>query len=500
LLKTRFGAARASSLRAYPIIQLLFVATLAVSVGALGRHMDKGFVKTDIAATAPALQQTVQNTVQNIVTSAPAQVIASAGNTVSSAVAPMLAPRAENVTREAELEDGQTFAELLSDSGASDADAASAMNALAKVYDLRHMQAGQSVTLSFTRTPAQETLTGAAFQPEATKEISIARTAQNTFAANVKVIPVIRQRLAAQVEIHSSLYEAGDRAGVPHAIMASLIRIYSHDIDFQRDIHPGDKFEVLYDQPMTAQGKPVGEGDIVYAAMNVGGKLKPIYRVKFSDNSIDYFDEHGTSIRRTLLRTPVAAAHITSGFGMRMHPILGYSKMHKGVDFGAPIGTPIFAAGTGTIEEIGFKNGYGRYIRIRHNGTTLATAYAHMSRFAANMYRGAHVNQGEVIAYVGMSGRATGPHLHFEVHVNGVQVNPMSVNLPTGRTLDGKLMASFKSGQSAIKQEFVSLLAKRPAPSVNAPVATSSGVIHASADAPAYATKSNASCGLRGGC
>jgi murein DD-endopeptidase MepM/ murein hydrolase activator NlpD len=280
--------------------------------------------------------------------------------------------------------------------------------------------------------------------------------------------------------------------------MASLIHIYSHDIDFQRDIHPGDKFEVLYDQPTTTQGKAVGEGDVIYAALTVGGKIHPIYRVTFSDKTVDFFDDRGQSVRRTLLRTPVAAAHITSGFGMRMHPLLGYTKMHKGVDFGASIGTPIFAAGNGTIEVIGFENGYGRYIKIRHNGN-LATAYAHMSRFAANMFQGAHVNQGQVIGYVGMSGRATGPHLHFEVHVNGQQVNPMSVNLPTGRSLDGKLLADFRAGQGKIRQEFSTILAKR-APDAPAPVTGKGPMIQASATTRAFATKPTESCGLRGGC
>jgi murein DD-endopeptidase MepM/ murein hydrolase activator NlpD len=362
---------------------------------------------------------------------------------------------------------------------------------------LRLLRAGQSVSLSFQRTTQQEVLTGATFQPEATKEVSVTRSAQGVYTASVKPIPVTRQRIAALGVIHSSLFEAGDRAGVPHAIMAALIRVYSHDIDFQRDIHSGDRFEVLYDQSRTAQGKAVGEGEIVYAALNVGGKVHPIYRVMFSDRTVDYFDDRGQSIRRAILRTPVAAAHITSGFGMRIHPLLGYSKMHKGVDFGAPIGTPIFAAGTGTIEEIGFKNGYGRYIRIRHNGT-LATAYAHMSRFGDSMHQGSHVSQGEVIGYVGMSGRATGPHLHFEVHVNGVQVNPMSINLPTGRTLDGKLLADFKAGQARIKQDFVSRLPKAT-PDVVAPAASPAtspvkgNVIEASASAPAYATRTSPS-------
>ena len=288
------------------------------------------------------------------------------------------------------------------------------------------------------------------------------------------MIPIIRERLAARGTIHTSVYEAGDRAGVPHAIMAAMIKVYAHDVDFQRDVHSGDSFDILYDQPKTEQGKPVGEGAIIYAAMHIDGEVKPIYRVTFADKTVDYFDAAGRSARRALLRTPVAAAHITSGFGMRMHPLLGYSKMHKGVDFGAPIGTPIFAAGSGVIEEIGMKSGFGRYISIRHAGG-LETAYGHMSRFNPHLYPGAHVNQGEVIAYVGMSGRSTGPHLHFEVHMSGNQINPLSVKMPVGRVLEGAQLAQFKSGQAHIHDEYAGLLdSKKPASlvkvSANVPV------------------------------
>lgn len=363
----------------------------------------------------------------------------------------------QSITREAELESGTTFAGMLADQGVPRAEAMAAMNALAKAYDLRKLKAGQEVTLFFARSGAREVLTGVVFQPDDTKEVSIARAQDGAFAAEAKAIPVTRHRMAAAGEIRSSLYEAGDRMNVPRAVMASLNRIYAHDIDFQRDIHPGDRFEVLYDQPLTSKGRAVGEGTVIYAALRVGGKNKPIYRVAFNDGTVDYFDEKGQSARRALLRTPVAAARVTSGYGMRMHPILGYSTMHKGVDFGAPTGTPIFAAGSGVIDEIGFKNGYGRYIRVRHNGT-LTTAYAHMSRFNANLSRGAPVKQGDVIGYVGMSGRATGPHLHFEVTQRGAQVNPLSINLPTGRTLEGKQLVEFKRGQSKIRQEMSSIL------------------------------------------
>ena len=452
MLKTRFASARANSLRASSITPLLLTALLALCFGAAGHHAHKD----DAPVAAGAAPQTVMQQIRGAVQSTPG--LASAGSAVTAAIAP--APL--HATREAELEEGQTFAEMLTDQGVDEGEALAASNALSKVYDMRRLRAGQDFTLSFDRTDTKETLTTATFQPEDTKEISLSRAANGAFNAHVSLIPITRHRVAAAGQIRTTLYEAGDRAGVSHALMASLIRIYSHSIDFQRDVRPGDRFEVLFDQSKTAKGKPVGDSTIVYAMFNVGGKNHTLYRVTFNDGTADYFDERGQSVRRSLLRTPVAAAHITSGYGMRVHPLLGYSKMHKGVDFGAPTGTPIFAAGSGTIDEIGFKNGYGRYIRIRHNGT-METAYAHMSRFASSLYRGSRVNQGEVIGYVGMSGRATGPHLHFEVHVNGQQVNPMSVNaMPTGRTLDAKMMTIFKDGQGKIRQEFNSLLASRP--------------------------------------
>ncbi len=457
----RFALARASTLRPQQMTPMLVAGILALTFGLAGHH-SKPVKKTEMVS-APVISS---------VTTAPHQAVqgGALGAAVSRAMtegrealgdtgaqaASAIEGKPESATLVAEVDDGQTFADVLMDAGVPDAQAASLMNTLSQSYDLRGLKAGQDITLSFLRSSQADTFNGAVFQPDATTEVRLVKAPNGTFSAEVHKIPVTRQRMAGKAEIHSTLYEAADRAGVPHAVMAQLIKIYAHDVDFQRDLHRGDSFEVLYDQAMTAQGKAVGEGTILYAALKVAGKVRPIYRVTFADKTSDYFDEQGHSTRRTLLRTPVAAAHITSGFGMRMHPLLGYSKMHKGVDFGAPIGTPIFAAGSGTVDEIGFKNGYGRYIRIRHNGK-LSTAYAHMSRFNAHLYRGANVGQGEVIGYVGMSGRATGPHLHFEVMANGAQVNPMSVNMPTGRVLEGKLLADFRQGQSKIRQEFSQL-------------------------------------------
>lgn len=494
LLKKRFGFARASSLQNHSISQLLLAGTLALGLGAYGHHLHHVAPAADpaniiITTAAPHVAPVLKETARNVEQSEPAKVFAEARSAVAAAVRPALTviePRPQAVTREAELGSGQSFAGFLADAGMGQVDALAAASALGKIYDLRRLQAGQNVDLTFNRLDNHETIEKIAFQPEATREITIARNAAGGFTADSKLLPIVKQRFAAEAQINSSLYDAGAHAGVPYPVMASLMRIYSHVIDFQRDIHPGDGFKVLYDQPMTVKGSPVGEGQIVYAALIINGKEKPVYRVTFSDGTVDYFDEKGISIRRVLMRTPVAAAHITSGFGMRIHPILGYSKMHQGVDFGAPMGAPIFAAGGGTIVEIGFKGGYGRYIRIHHNNT-LETVYAHMSRYAANMYRGAHVEQGQVIGYVGMSGRATGPHLHYEVHVNYKPVNPMSVNLPTGRVLEGGLLSQFKQGESKIKKEFANLV-------------VNNSITPASADAPAFGRDSAVSCGLRGGC
>jgi murein DD-endopeptidase MepM/ murein hydrolase activator NlpD len=440
------------------------------------------------STASPATVAKADLAVHDLINSAPVQAMENAGNAVVAAVRPAVTPKPEIVTRDIEIERGVTFSDLLIDADVPDADALAAASALDKVYDLRLLKSGQDVALSFTRIGNEESLSSITFQPEATKEVTVARNTQGNFIADLRLVPVTRQHFAARAEIHSSLYEAGEAAHVPHALMASFIRIYSHEIDFQRDIRPGDRFEILYDQPVTQSGTPAGEGTIIYAALTIGGKVKPVYRVTFNDGTVDYFDERGESIRRALLRTPVAAAHITSGFGMRMHPILGYSKMHQGVDFGAPTGSPIFAAGNGVVAEIGTKGGYGRYIRLRHNGQ-LETVYAHMSRFGQGLYHGAQVQQGEVIGYVGASGRATGPHLHFEVHVAGKPVNPLSVNLPTGRMLEGKILTAFKQGQAKIRQEFNTLTAEN-----------GTFFTHASATAPAFAVKEAQTCGLRGGC
>lgn len=261
---------------------------------------------------------------------------------------------------------------------------------------------------------------------------------------------------ARKTRIETSLYGSAARANIPSAVIAEMIRIYSWNIDFQRDIRSGDKIEVLYEAFETEDGEFARYGNVLFASLNVGNRDYPIYRFEMDDGRVDYFEPDGISIRKTLMKTPVDGARISSGFGMRKHPVMGYSKMHKGMDFAAPTGTPIYAAGDGVVERAGRNGSFGNYVRIRHN-SKLKTAYAHLHRIKSSVSKGSRVRQGQIIGYVGTTGRSTGPHLHYEVLLNGEQVNPRSVNLPTGEQLAGQQLKRFKLQQGQTHQQYVSL-------------------------------------------
>jgi murein DD-endopeptidase MepM/ murein hydrolase activator NlpD len=246
------------------------------------------------------------------------------------------------------------------------------------------------------------------------------------------------------VRLYQSIYETALRNQIPRSVIDELIRIYSYDVDFQRKAQAGDSFAVLYsgeDDAPSADSK----NDVLFAALTVGGETKKFYRYQSPDDGVvDYYDETGKSAKKFLVRKPVADGIMRSGFGVRKHPLLGYTRAHTGVDWAAPIGTPIYASGNGSIEKMGWEGGYGRYIRIRHaNG--YETAYGHMSAFAKGIDVGKNVRQGQVIGFVGSTGLSTGPHLHYEIIINTRFVDPMKVKLPRGRVLDGAALAGFDS-------------------------------------------------------
>jgi murein DD-endopeptidase MepM/ murein hydrolase activator NlpD len=245
------------------------------------------------------------------------------------------------------------------------------------------------------------------------------------------------------VRLYQSIYETALRNKVPSSVIEDMVRIYSYDVDFQRKVQPGDSFDVFY--AGEDDGSNVSDkNEVLFASLTVGGETKKYFRFQTPDDAVvDYYDETGKSAKKFLVRKPVNAAIMRSGFGARRHPILGFVKMHTGVDWAAPYGTPIFASGNGTVEKAEREGGYGNYVRVKHaNG--YETAYGHMSAFAKGMEPGKRVRQGQVIGFVGSTGMSTGAHVHYEILVNGRFVDPMRIKLPRGRALDGPMLAGFE--------------------------------------------------------
>jgi murein DD-endopeptidase MepM/ murein hydrolase activator NlpD len=265
--------------------------------------------------------------------------------------------------------------------------------------------------------------------------------------------------------LYESFYETALKQGLQRPIIDEMVRAFANDVDFQRAVQPGDSIAAFISEADDIDPRP----QLLFATMTVRDQVFRYYRFQTPDDGlVDYYDENGRSTRKFLIRKPVAGGEITSPFGMRYHPILHYARMHTGVDWGAPIGTPILAAGAGVIIKAEFTSGYGRHIEIQHaNG--YVTTYSHMSGFARGMAPGVHVMQGQVIGYLGQSGLATGPHLHYEVIINGNYVDPMAIKLARTREFDGKMLAAFKREKDRIDQ----LMAQAP----NAPVAPSAATV-----------------------
>ncbi len=359
-----------------------------------------------------------------------------------------------DVQKVIEVQRGDTLYGVLVEAGLSETEAKDTVGALADVFSPRNLKAGQEITLNLTTgaggvvTTPQPQLVSLSLEPSVERDVTVSRDSKGELIAEAVDKPLTETRARAAGVITFSLYDAAMKAGLPSSVIADVIKAYSYDVDFQRDIQEGDSFEVVYERLENADGELARTGQMLYAALNTSGITRQIYWFEH-DGEGEFYNSKGEAVRKTLLATPVDGARITSGFGARKHPILGYTKMHKGMDFGAPTGTPIYAAGNGTIVEMGPKGAYGNYVRIKHNGT-YQTAYAHTSRFAKGLHKGDKVKQGQVIAYVGTTGRSTGPHLHFEVLVDGVQVNPKKIKSTGSSKLAGKDLKAFKDQVASI--------------------------------------------------
>ncbi len=243
--------------------------------------------------------------------------------------------------------------------------------------------------------------------------------------------------------IQNSLYNTAVSLGIKPNTIIDFARLYGFQVDFQRDIWKGDSFQIIYEQFENEDGSLVENGDIIFSNLNIQGNDLNLYKFELEKNKIDYFDENGKSMKKTLMKTPINGARLSSPFGKRKHPILGFTKMHAGTDFAAPTGTPIMASGDGVVTRAQWCGGGGNCVKIKHN-SVYETVYAHMSKFGRGIKKGVRVKQGQIIGYVGSTGLSTGPHLHYEVIENGRKINSQKLKLPSGKTLKGKQRNKFE--------------------------------------------------------
>ena len=278
---------------------------------------------------------------------------------------------------------------------------------------------------------------------------------QNNFEVKENILQLNKKEVVVKNVIKNNLYSSAVEVGIEPNIIVEFARIFGFEVDFQRDIRQGDWFEILYEKFEDDNNKVRDTGKIIYASMYVNGEEINLYNFKFN-NSEDFYDIRGKSITKSLMKTPINGARLSSSFGMRKHPILGYNKMHRGTDFAAPSGTPIMASGSGTVTRARWCGGGGNCIKIKHN-STYETIYAHMKAFAKGIKEGRKVKQGQIIGYVGSTGLSTGPHLHYEVLVNGKKVNSQRLKLPSGKTLLGEERKQFELDRIKIDLKLASL-------------------------------------------
>lgn len=363
------------------------------------------------------------------------------------------------------LRKGENFVDALKRAGVRAEDRNSAALAFGARHNLRRLRPGQELRLTIA-TPSrtifqivaeghepQAHLLALEFAVDSQSRINLRRAADSSFSAEISVITLTTRLASVSGRISGSLYGSAKRIGAPDKVVADLAAVFAYDVDFQREVFGGDEFEAVFEARYDENGRLVDAGDILYGRMKWKGrqKEKGYYRFASAEGGAraDYFDWSGESAKRLLMKTPIDGARLSSGFGSRRHPISGYTKQHKGVDFAASRGTPIKAAGDGVVERADRYGGYGNYVRIRH-GQGYKTAYGHMSGFAKGVRAGRRVEQGDIIGYVGSTGASTGPHLHYEVLQEGKHVNPQKLKVATGLSLRGGDLAKFKSARDAL--------------------------------------------------
>ena len=312
-----------------------------------------------------------------------------------------------------------------------------------KEKKLSNIYAGRelSIVLKQKENTEENSLISALYPISNTLSIEIKKNKDN-FIIKENILQLYKKEVVVENFIDNNLYASATDVDIEPNIIIEFARIYGFEIDFQRDIRKGDRFEILYEKFVDDNEVVRDTGKIIYASMNVNGKEINLYNFKIKNDN-GYYDLEGKSIVKSLMKTPINGARLSSSFGMRKHPILGFNKMHRGTDFAAPTGTPIMASGSGTVTRARWCGGGGNCVKIKHN-STYQTIYAHMKNFARGIKEGKKVRQGQIIGYVGSTGMSTGPHLHYEVVVNGKKVNSQKLNLPSGKILKGEERKNFE--------------------------------------------------------
>ncbi len=350
------------------------------------------------------------------------------------------------------LQEGETFAGALKQADLEDDEINDLINIISKKIDLRKLKVGTLIETYTKSINDKKIVNEIIIYPDIEKKI-YAKKVNNRFVAGEDKKKLYSKLKLYEVEIHNNIYESLKKIDTPDEVIMEFVQLYSFDIDFQRDIRKGNKIKIFFEIYTDSQNNYIKSGKIYFSEIVLNDESYELYRFQSEgDEFVEYFDSDGKSATKALMKTPINGARLSSGFGMRKHPILGYNKKHQGVDFAAPTGTPIMAAGTGHIEFVGNNEGAGKYIRIKHlNG--YKTSYSHLSKYASGIQKNIKVRQGQVIGYVGNTGLSTGPHLHYEVIFNGKRINPMKMKLPSGKQLKEKNLEIFLAEKNRINAE-----------------------------------------------
>ena len=342
------------------------------------------------------------------------------------------------------IKSGETFDKILDSYSINKNEINAIKQSLSKKVNINKLNTNQKIQIILDKT--NNKIKEFVFQISNTEKIYLSKNSEDLeFDEKILSIKLDKKIIYKENIILQSLYKAATDQNIPPNTIIEFARIYGFQVDFQRDIRKEDKFQIMYEVFIDENKKIIETGEILFANLKLSGQDNSLYYFD-KENLEGHYDKNGKSVQKALMKSPINGARLSSSFGMRKHPIDGYNKMHRGTDFAAPKGTPIMASGNGIVKKAGWCGGGGNCVKIRHN-STYETVYAHMSKFARGIKNGVRVKQGQTIGYVGSTGKSTGPHLHYEVIVNGKKVNSQKLKLPSGKVLKGKDREYFETAK-----------------------------------------------------